>query len=406
MPSSHLNLSSVEKTHIGIGFSRELTTLLAAREAALEAKAQTRQSSVDVAIVFCTPHYSPLETLHVIRQTLNPAKIVGCSTAGLIVSSAVEMRGITIIAISSQDIKFSAAVMENIAQNDLRPLGAMLAKNIVGSPEQSKRQSMLLFSDGLIANYSPFITGIQEMLGRMFPIVGAGSSDLFHFKETHQYFQDKPLTRSVVALLLGGQLTVSTASRHGWKPLGKPRYVDKVDNHVIKTIDGKKACAIYEDYLSLDFKNLKKAHANNELALYPLGIYLEHHKEYLLRDIIDIAEDGSLVCRGDIPAGAEVHVMINNKDFCKSSGIEAAWDVKRNLADKQPKLILIFESLTRHKLLGRDSSDEIKSIKEIFGPSVPVAGMYSYGEISLLKSEQSNEGSQLQNGTITIFAIA
>ena len=87
--------------------------------------------------------------------------------------------------------------------------------------------------------------------------------------------------------------------------------------------------------------------------MYPLGIYLEESRQYLLRNIIDILEDGSIVCHEGIPQGAEVHLMISNKDSCRNSAIEAAELVKASLGDRQAKLVLVFESLARHKILGR-----------------------------------------------------
>ncbi len=51
--------------------------------------------------------------------------------------------------------------------------------------------------------------------------------------------------------------------------------------------------------------------------MYPLGLYLEESRQYLLRNIIDILEDGSIVCHEGIPQGAEVHLMISNKESCQ-----------------------------------------------------------------------------------------
>ena len=43
---------------------------------------------------------------------------------------------------------------------------------------------------------------------------------------------------------------------------------------------------------------------------------MEEANQYLLRNIIDILEDGSIVCQEGVPEGAEVHLMISNKDSC------------------------------------------------------------------------------------------
>ena len=120
---------------------------------------------------------------------------------------------------------------------------------------------------------------------------------------------------------------------------------------------------------------------NSYAAMYPLGIYLEESRQYLLRNIIDILEDGSIVCHEGIPQGAEVHLMISNKDSCRNSAIEAAELVKASLGDKQAKLVLVFESLARHKILGRALSVKFRPSENILGHTTPIIGMCSYGEI-------------------------
>lgn len=392
-------------TYIGIGFSREPNTSQAARDAALQAKAQTKQSLVDIVFVLTTGHYSSLETLRIIRQTFNQTKVVGCSTAGIILSASIEMRGIAVLAIGSQDIKFGIGCAENINAGNMRLAGAELTRTTALDFGQHRRQLFIILADGLMANYSPLISGAQEILGKVFPIVGAGSSDYFRFKETRQYFQDKPSTNAAVAVLMGGQMRVGVGSKHGWKPLGKPRSAEQTEGNIIKTIDGKRASTIYEEYFAMNLKELLSSQNAQTTCLYPLGIYLEGESEYLLRNAVQIREDGSIVCQGEVPQGSEIHLMISTKDFCKEAAAKAVEEVKDSLAGKQPKLIIIFESLTRNKLLGRGAMDEIQLIKDLLGSTTPLIGMYSYGEIAPLKSLNRLGEAHLQNETITILGI-
>lgn len=393
-------------THVGIGFSQGPTTANAAREAALQAKSQLKGKSAELAIVFSSVHYSSLETLHGIRQILGIEKIIGCSTAGIILSGAIENRGIGILAINSEDIKFATGSVLDIATANLRLAGSELARVTTKDLDGSRRSLFIVFIDGLIKNNAPLLKGIQEILGKAFPVVGAGSSDYFRFAETYQYFEEKPLTRSAVALLIGGQLRAGVGSRHGWKPLGKPRKITKADENIIRSIDNQKACRFYEEYLGQELKNLHPKQLIEATAPYPLGIYLEGEKEYLLRNALDILEDGSIVAQGDIPQDSEVHIMISNKDFCQQAALRAAQEAKEALGGRPAKFILIFESLLRYKLLGRAAIREIQIIKEVFGTQIPLLGMCAYGEIAPLKSARLLGEACLQNGTLVIVAVA
>lgn len=140
--------------------------------------------------------------------------------------------------------------------------------------------------------------------------------------------------------------------------------------------------------------------------MYPLGFYLEGPRQYLLRNIIDILDDGSIVCQEGVPHGAEVHLMISNKDSCRNSAIEAAELVKTSLADKPAKLVLVFESLARHKILGRSAFSEIQAIKNVLGVTTPIAGMCTYGEIGPFDTLNNIKNIYLHNESILIVAIS
>lgn len=249
------------------------------------------------------------------------------------------------------------------------------------------------------------VKGMQEVFGRVFPVLGASSSDHFQYKETYQFSQDKPLTNSASALLVGGQAHIGFGCRHGWKPLGKPRTITKVQGNIIKTIDTKRASYLYEEYLGLTIEELRSHQMRHATILYPLGIFIEGEKEYLLRNIVDILTDGSIICQGEIPENAEIHLMISNKDFCKQAACSAAYEVRDALLGRHPKLIMIFESLARHQLMGRDALEEIQMVREILGVETPLVGMYSFAEVAPLKSLAMMGEASLQNGTTIVLAI-
>ncbi len=395
-------------TYIGIGFSQNPNPAKAAWEAAHQAKETVRQS-VDLAIVFHTPHYNSPEVLTTINETLDhPTRMIGGSTAGLILSQGIEMRGIGILAINSDELHFATSGLNNLTKLDFRQNGSLLAKGTLAdymSPQP--RQVFICLSDGLINNIDPIINGFKETLGTLFPIVAAGTSDYLRFQRTYQYYSNKPINYGAVGLLIGGHITVAIACQHGWRPLGKPRMIDQSDGPFIRTIDGKNAYSIYEEFFGQEAFNLRTQRLNPMTVFYPLGIYLEEEKQFLLRNAIDILEDGSIVCQGEVPQGSRVHLMLGNKESCKQAAMDAALTIQKSMKGKTPKFVLIFESLARYKLMGRDAFKEILGIKKILGDNVPLFGMYTYGEIAPLPAVggTSSRNLRLQNETITLLAI-
>jgi hypothetical protein len=392
-------------THIGIGFSSLPDPAQAAKEAAAQAKNQLNMATSHMVMVFASLSHCTAEALATVERILQPEKLVGSSTAGVIVADKISSTGIGVLAIHSDEIHFSQTTFEEIAYKDMRQAGFHVARELSTEYKLPHRQALLFFADPSLKNSSAFVHGAQEVLGSGFPIVGAISSDDFSFKRTTQFTNKKVMSDAISGLIMGGQVTVAIGSQHGWKPLGKPRIVDGGDGHIISTIDGKPAVHIYEEYFGDEAKNLKENRLGSIAILYPLGIYLEEENHYLLRNAVDILDDGSIVCQGEVPKGSEVHLMIGSKDSCKQAALDAAHEVREGLLGRQAKLILIFESMTRYKLLGRTAIQEIQIIKDVLGYTTPMIGMYAAGEVAPFQNQNKIKSTYLQNESIVIVAL-
>jgi hypothetical protein len=393
-------------TSISIGFSQHPDPQNAALQACVQVKSQLNASETDLIIVFASPQYIIPETQAVITRALKPKNLVGSSTGGIILSNGVTSRGIAIVGIISDEINVGVSAIKDIDNQDTHHVGFDLARKATQDLNSSHREVFITFSEGIEKNSSAFIRGVKESLGGGFPVLGAISSDDFEYKNLSQFFQDQVLRNSAVGLLLGGSFHLALGCKHSFKPLGKPRTVTKVEGYILRTIDDQPAVEIYKHFLGPEAQGIKNAALNSCAAMYPLGIYLEGTNQYLLRNIIDILEDGSIVCHEGIPQGAEVHLMISNKESCRNSAIEAAGMVKASLADRPAKLIMIFESLARHKILGRSAFNEIQDIKNILGNTTPVIGMCSYGEIGPFGTLNNIKNIYLHNESILIIAIS
>jgi len=393
-------------TSISIGFSQHPDPEKAILQACVQVKNQLNTANTDLIILFASPQYVVPEVQSIITRTLKPKNLVGSSTGGIILSNGVTNRGIAIVGINSDDMLFGISAIGDLGGQDMYYTGFNLARRAAQDLNASHREVFITFSEGIEKNSSQFIRGVKESLGGGFPLLGAISSDDFKYKNLSQFFQDQILQNSVVGLLLGGSFQLALGCKHGFKPLGKPRTVTKVDGYIIRTIDHKPAVEIYKHFLGAEAEGLKNVALNSYAALYPLGIYLEEPRQYLLRNLIDILEDGSIVCHEGIPQGAEVHLMISNSESCLNSAIEAAKLAKASLAEKPAKLILIFESLARHKILGRAAFNEIQAIKDILGHTTPIIGMCSYGEIGPFGTLNNIKNVYLHNENILIMAIS
>jgi len=393
-------------TSVSIGFSQDPDPEEAVLKACVQVKNQLNSPDTDLIIIFASPQYAVPEIQAVITRILKPKHLVGSSTGGIILSNGVTNRGIALVGINSDEMLFGISAVKDLETQDMHYTGFDLARRAAQDLGSTHREVFLTFSEGIEKNSSPFIRGVREVLGVVFPVLGAISSDDFKYKKLSQFFQDQILQNAVVGLLMGGTFHLALGCRHGFKPLGRPRTVTKVDGYVLRTIDHKPAIEIYKHFLGPEAEGLKNISLNSYAAMYPLGFYQEESRQYLLRNIIDILQDGSIVCHEGIPQGAEVHLMISNKESCLDSAVQAAELVKASLADRPAKLVLVFESLARHKILGRSAFSEIQAIRNVLGNTTPIAGMCSYGEIGPFGKLDDIKNIYLHNESILMVAIS
>ena len=404
-PPSHLDTMNFMSTHIAIGFSQASDIQEAAYQACTSAKNQLNAPQTNLVIVFaCTP-YAADEALAIVHTVLRPQRLIGSSTAGIILSEGTFNRGIAVLAINSDEIDFGIACSRFASDTNLRTAGFDLGRKMNADFKTHQRQACLMFTDTVFQNNSQFIHGAQEVLGLGFHLLGGVSSDDLKSKKNCQLYQKQVLSKSAVGLLLGGA-AIGVGYAHGFKPLGKPRTITKARNNIIHTIDDKPALHIYEEYLGPEAEQIKKGNFSPHSILYPLGIYMEQHRQYLLKNAVDILSDGSIVCQGEVPEGAEVHLMIGNRESCTKSTADAATQAKESLGDRLAKCIIIIESVARHKILKNNSFLEVQIVKEILGHNIPVIGMYSLGEIVPLGAGHVINNTYIQNESILILAIS
>ncbi len=395
---------------IGIGQSKNPAAFQAGREATLFALRDLRADNPNLAFVFASSYFPQEKMLEGIKSILEDVPLIGSSTAGEIVATVAEKHSLVIVLLKSDELQFALGYGE-LLNKDSRAAGhksAIMANRSFSEnrpTQESKRRVFMIFPDGLRGNCADVLRGIQEILGRSFPVVGGSSGDDFLFQKTYQYCNRLILTESVVGVLLGGELAFGIGSRHGWRPLGKPRRVTKAVANIIYEIDNQPAVSIYEEYFGKDINELRTEPLASMAILYPLGMAIPGEEEYLLRNPNSVSEEGALICAAEVPEGEEVRLMMGNKESVLEAASRAAQTALKNLYGGRPKIVFAFSSISRDKLLGRYKETEINFVQEVFGRTVPVVGFYTYGEQAPLTSEINIGQTYFQNASFTTLAI-
>lgn len=392
----------------GIGGSAGVDAYREGANAARQALHQIGEERANAYIVFAAVTYDQQRLLDGIVSVVgNNALIVGCTTAGEITTEGPSNRdSVVVMAIYSDNLKFYSAVGSDI-KDDARKAGNSVARQIVDQVG-GKPDVFMMFPDVLVGNGAEIVRGVTEVLGASFPVVGGAAGDGFKFEKTFQYINGRVVTGSVVGLGIVGPIKVGIGVKHGWIPIGTPRKVTKSIGSVIYELDHKPAIEIYREYFGKEAVDLEKEKLAKLAITYPLGIKNPSNDEMLIRDPLTVDEHGSITCAAEVPQGSDVQIMIGSFEDAIIAAEDAARGAMEQISGFEPKAVVLFNCIARHKLFGERSGEEIRAIRTVIGRDVPIIGFYTYGEQAPISGETrdiSKCNPEFHNETIVILIL-
>ncbi len=361
----------------GVGRSNNPDAVKAGAEAAKEALGEA-DGKANLIFVFSTVAYDQEKMLKGIRSISKEIPLVGCSDSGEITTEGPVSKHVAVMALSTPDIKWTVGVGRGTDKNSFRA-GKGVAKEVI-KKVKGPLSLFIMLLDGLAENGAAAVRGVQEVLGKNFPIMGGSAGDDFLFKQTYEYYDNEVLTNSVIGIGLSGKFSFGVGVRHGWEPIGLPMKVTKAKGAKLIEINNRPALSIYEDYFGKKAEELIKEPIARMAYTYPLGMSVEGSPELLIRDVVIANEKGEITCAAEIPEGSEVRLMLGDSAKAIQSATEAAEGALAQLKGAKPKLIFVFDCMARRKLLGPRIGEEIVAIQNVLGKDVPLIGFYTYGE--------------------------
>ncbi len=393
---------------VGIGTAKEHDAHqagFAAAESALEKAGVERPTQL---LVFSSALYDQEALIRGVRDASGNAPLVGCSVAGIFTHEGTLEQSVAVIALSGDSITFASGM--GLMKNGARAAGALAAQEIRELATEELR-GLLLFSNMLQGGAAEALAGLQEVLGTNVPTAGMAAGDELAFERTFQYRDALVADDALIGLALSGECAVTVGVRHGWIPVGVPQRVEQAEGARVFELAGVRAVSIYEEYFGEDLAKLRAEPLVRSALSYPLGVRTDGNDEYLIRTPLKAEEDGSLTLAAAIPEGAEVRLMIGSKEKALAAARIATESLHERLKRQHisPKLVLVFESVSRKRLLGTLVKDEVNEILDVVGRDTPLLGMASFGEyapaIHAIGDATAPEPALFHNGTITIVGI-
>ncbi len=258
---------------------------------------------------------------------------------------------------------------------------------------------LFVISDGIRINGSDLVSGLNSANFDNIPITGGLAGDEDKFKSTATGLNCIPGEGNVVAVgFYGKNLLIGHGSIGGWDEFGYERTITKSHKNVLYQIDGKSALSLYKEYLGDYVKELP-----GSALLFPLSIKNAGNDMPLVRTILAVNEaEDSMTFAGNMPEGSKVKLMKGNFGKLIQAAADASEISVGKLNDNEPDLVILISCVGRKIILQKRIDEEVEATGDVFGPGVSIAGFYSYGEITPLKSDTKCE---LHNQTMTITAF-
>lgn len=322
------------------------------------------------------------------------AEITYCSTAGEIFNDTVKDNTIVIVAMEFEKTTIHTAAIDIKDFENSHAAGF----DLVGHLPAEDLCYIMVFSDGSLVNGSELVKGLSAAAGSHVLISGGIAADGNQFKSTLVGLNSEISEGKVIVIgFYGKDLIVTHGSQGGWDMFGLEKEITHSSSNVLYEIDDQNALELYKKYLGPDAHNLP-----GSALLFPLAVTFPGASAPVVRTILSIDENSkSMTFAGDVPVGSKVRLMKANFDNLTDAASRAASNTISN-PGTQPDFSLLISCVGRKLVLGPRIEEEVEAVCETIGKNIPIAGFYSYGEISPF-----NEGGscQLHNQTMTITSF-
>lgn len=358
----------------------------------LQSHNECNPDAVDIVFVFADIDIiREFDHTSLLKQTYPNAHIVGTSTAGNILNDTVSEHQGVATAVSFEQGHVAIRGVNALKNERLYETAQELAKSL---PKEDLRH-VFVMADGLKINGSQLVKGLNSVLD--VSVTGGLAGDDLSFEQTLVFADGDPQESAAVIIgFYGESLHVSVGCKAGWEEFGAERIVTKSEGNVIYEIDNKPAIELYEAYLGDYIKDLPASG-----LLFPLNIKEYEKDKEVIRVMMGINEDRSIIFAGDIPQGSTVRLMKTNVDNLIDGSSLVAHTIQP-YNDKR-SLTLTVSCSGRRSVLKQLVDEEIDAVHSILGKRSQIVGFYSFGEIAPFSDDILE--CKLHNQTMTLTSI-
>lgn len=371
----------------------------AVAEALAELEVSGPVSEAALVIAFASPAYDLGLLAERLQAAVEPAPLVGCSTAGELSVGRTTRRGLSIWAIGGPG--FSVAVGCGLGDGGGLREAARTASNCIHAVEDRPHRVLVLLADGLCGDQMEVVRGAYEVAGSAVPLVGGCAGDDMAMATTNQIHGRQVLSQAVIAAAIGSDAPIGIGVSHGWSPVGDQMLVTESSGVTVISIDDRPALDVYLDALEApDTVRTSPEAFAAFAATHPLGIPRRDRIEIRYIAGADF-QQRSLTCIAALPQGGTTVFMRGDALSVLDATESACREACGGLDGAEAIGLLLFDCVARRSVLDQGASDlETARVTDVVG-NIPVAGFYTYGEIA-----RTQGAGGFHNQTMVALALA
>jgi len=380
-----------ERSAFAAGASAQADTA-AATKAACEHAMRHWEGSVDLAMMFVSPHHADRlgEAAAVIKEMVGPAVLMGCTAEGVITNDQELERqpavtvwmarfpGITLTPFHLTFQQTAEGVGASGWPGPFPPDATPSVFLLLGEPYTTPGTELLAFLESRCPG--------ALAIGGMASGGGAGGNRIV--------LNDSVVDEGVVGVALAGDARVATVVSQGCRPIGERFLITKADGNVIHELGGRPAfTCLQEVYAALPSHEQELARRGLHL-----GVTINEAKaqfdrgDFLVRNLMGADQkEGSLVITDIVREGQTVQFHLRDRETASEDLNYLLESEKNRVQGVQPAAALLFSCNGRgRRLFGRPHHD-VTALKIHLG-DLPISGFFAQGEIGPVGGENFLHG--------------
>ena len=336
--------------------------------------------SNSVGIVQCDPEFIEEGIMGLLSSELN-IPLVGGTTVSIATNHQIGGLTFSLFVLTSDDVEFAASHTTGLSDDYTGAIWRSMEVSLEAS--QKPLRMALVFPTVTDNENLPgdiYVEAVEEVCGNV-PVFGTLSVDdaLVQYDRSMSVFNGEAFKRELSYVLIFGNVkprffvaSVPTQSNI----TDSKAVVTRADGHMIYEINNMSA---YNYFESIGFAAGGKLQAGVFFLPLLLTTQDKDGKDHtFVRALLSFNSDGSALCRGKIPEGAQIAFgSLQSADILSATSEIVA----RINQEQDVSMALIFSCLIRRLSIGSDEMRELGIIKDSLRTDIPFMASYSGGEI-------------------------